>query len=54
MKFKEQLNYEISNILIANSDYLVSACWIVGIVFCTWDEWSLKFALDSKFTNRTD
>ena len=26
MKFQEQLNYEISNILIANSDYLVSDC----------------------------
>ena len=31
MKFQEQLNYEISNILVANSDYLVSDCWIDGV-----------------------
>ena len=30
MKFQEQLNYEISNIPIANSDYLVSDCCIDG------------------------
>ena len=29
-KFQEQLNYEIFKILIANSDYLVSDCWIDG------------------------
>ena len=30
MKFQEQLNYEISNKLIANLDYLVSDCCIDG------------------------
>ena len=30
MKFQEQLNYEISNILIGNSDYLVSYCCMDG------------------------
>ena len=30
MKFQELLNYEISNILIANSDSLVSGCLIDG------------------------
>ena len=52
IKFQEQqLNYEISNILIANSDYLVGDCWPNSLYLRM--DGALKSATDSEFTTRT-